>query len=78
MRESVIYQDIRAEEAANLVLRLLKRKIGEVSQDLQIKIQDLSVEVLEDLGEALLDFSTEAELQAWLEDNFSARMDNCS
>ena len=29
MRESVIYQDIRAEEAANVVFRLLKRKIVE-------------------------------------------------
>ncbi len=76
MRESVIYQDIRAEEAANLVLRQLKRKIGEVSQELQVKIQDLSVESLEDLAEALLEFKSEAELKVWLQDNFSPRLDN--
>ena len=76
MRESVIYQDIRAEEAANVVFRLLKRKIGEVSQELQIKIQDLSVESLEDLAEALLDFKSESELKVWLDNNFSPRMDN--
>ncbi len=69
MRESVIYQDIRAEEAANVVFRLLKRKIGEVSQELQVTIQDLSVESLEDLAEALLDFQSEAELKVWLEIN---------
>ena len=69
MRESVIYQDIRAEEAANVVFRLLKRKIGEVSQELQVKIQDLSVESLEDLAEALLDFQSESELKVWLEIN---------
>ncbi len=82
MRESVIYQEIRAEgkaegiaegEAkgkqegeASLVLRILRKRIGQVSQDLEKRIQGLSIEQLEDLGEALLDFTTEADLVNWL------------
>ncbi len=82
MRESVIYQEIRAEgkaegiaegEAkgkqegeASLVLRILRKRIGQVSQDLEKRIQGLSIEQLEDLGEALLDFTTETDLLNWL------------
>ncbi|MEC4892252.1 MAG: DUF4351 domain-containing protein [Oscillatoria sp. PMC 1051.18] len=81
MRESVIYQDIEAEatqkgiqqgiqrEAVSFALRLLKRRIGEVKPELQAQIQELSVEQLEELGEALLDFSSEDELISWLGKN---------
>ena len=70
MRESVIYQEIRAEGKqegeVSLVLRLLRKRLGQVSQDLEKRIQGLSIERLEDLGEALLDFATEADLVNWL------------
>ncbi len=72
MRESVMYQYIKAEGASEMILRQLKRKIGTISSDLQQAILQLPLEVLENLGEALLDFSTEAELQAWLENNKSS------
>ncbi len=77
MRESVIYQEIiergiqqgvqqgRQAEAA-LILRQLNRKIGEINPDLKAKIQDLSFAKLEELGEALLDFSIEEDLANWL------------
>ncbi|NCR42663.1 MAG: Rpn family recombination-promoting nuclease/putative transposase [Microcystis aeruginosa W13-11] len=71
MKESVIYQDIRdegrQEGEANLVLRLLNRRIGGISSELSAKIPSLSLEQLENLGEALLDFQSRQDLEQWLE-----------
>ncbi|MEH2157898.1 DUF4351 domain-containing protein [Nostoc sp.] len=50
-----------------LILRLLNRRIGEVNPQLQERIQTLSTAELETLGEALLDFTTTADLEAWFE-----------
>ncbi len=81
MQESVIYQDIiqRGEQIgeqrgkqkgeATLILRLLTRRFGETSTELEQKIQTLSTTQLEDLGEALLDFSSQNDLTTWLENN---------
>ncbi len=79
MRESVIYQDIlqegkvegkvegRLEEARSLVLRLLTRRVGNLPEALQSRLNLLSVNQLETLGEALLDFSQLADLESWFE-----------
>jgi predicted transposase YdaD len=71
MKESVIYQEIkgegRQEEAINLLLRQLNRRIGEISAELSANIQSLSLESLENLGEALLDFQSVEDLEQWLE-----------
>ena len=71
MRESVIYQEIleegKQEEALALIMRLLPRRIGTVEPELQAQIQELSISQLEDLAEALLDFSSVADLTAWLQ-----------
>ncbi|NJM67731.1 MAG: DUF4351 domain-containing protein [Acaryochloris sp. RU_4_1] len=56
-------------EGQSLVLRLLTRRIGDVSPDLQSQIQALSLDQLEALGEALLDFSEPADLVSWLQEN---------
>jgi predicted transposase YdaD len=53
-------------EGANLVLRLLNRRLGQISASLEEQICQLPVEQLEDLGEALLDFDSEADLLNWL------------
>jgi hypothetical protein len=53
-------------EASNLVLRLLKRRFGELPPHITETIQKLTVEQLEDLGEALLDFKSQADLINWL------------
>jgi hypothetical protein len=52
-----------------LVLRLLKRRVGELSQEVRGRILALSLEQLEALGEALLDFSAIEDLLNWLETN---------
>ncbi len=67
MRESVIYQEILLEGELAIVLRQLNRRIGAFSPELRAKIQALSPAQLEDLGEALLDFSSAADLAAWLQ-----------
>ncbi|WP_149988929.1 DUF4351 domain-containing protein, partial [Microcystis aeruginosa] len=42
----------RREEAVSLILRLLNRRLGEISSTLSQQIQELSLEQLETLGEA--------------------------
>ncbi len=81
MRESVIYQEIRQEvrqealedgrleEGATLVLRLLARRIGHISPETLDRIQQLPLALLEDLGEALLDFGSMQDLTDWLQDH---------
>ena len=60
-------QEGRAEEGRSFVLRLLNRRVGTIAPELKIKIETLTIEQLEDLGEALLDFATIADLEAWLD-----------
>ncbi len=50
-----------------LILRLLNRRVGNIPTDLQTVIEQLSRTELEDLGEALLDFTTLSDLSNWLE-----------
>ena len=50
-----------------LILRLLARRTGEISPEIQTRIQQLSPQLLEDLGEILLDFTSQEDLIAWLE-----------
>jgi hypothetical protein len=54
-------------EALTLVLRLLHRRIGELSPDLEVQVRRLAVSQIEDLGEALLDFNTGEDLRNWLQ-----------
>ncbi|WP_043998714.1 DUF4351 domain-containing protein, partial [Microcystis aeruginosa] len=56
----------RREEAVSLILRLLNRRLGEISSTLSQQIRELSLEQLETLGEALLDFTSLTDLTAWL------------
>jgi predicted transposase YdaD len=64
-----LQQEVRQQEALELIRRLLLRRIGAVNPQLQERIEQLSVDQLEDLAEALLDFSNEANLAAWLHEN---------
>ncbi|MEH1934274.1 MAG: DUF4351 domain-containing protein [Nostoc sp.] len=70
MRLEPLYQRDREQAVQSgeqrLVLRLLNRRIGEINASLIEKIKGLSIEQLENLGEALLDFSSVADLETWL------------
>ncbi|BAZ08289.1 hypothetical protein NIES4071_00940 [Calothrix sp. NIES-4071] len=50
-----------------LVTRLLNRRLGNIDDQKLSVISSLSVEQLDELGEALLDFTSVADLTAWLE-----------
>jgi predicted transposase YdaD len=66
LKNTRYYQEVRYEEALNYTMRIIERRIGGVSQDLQVKINKLSVEDLENLGLALFDFTSKADLVTWL------------
>ena len=70
LQETRVYREIKQEgrltEAQSLILRLLPRRVGELPQDICQQIEALPLEQLENLGEALLDFSSMTDLQAWL------------
>lgn len=59
-------QEGRQEGEQDLIVRLLNRRIGEIDASLIERIKGLSIEQLENLGEALLDFSSVADLETWL------------
>ncbi|MBW4673695.1 MAG: Rpn family recombination-promoting nuclease/putative transposase [Desmonostoc geniculatum HA4340-LM1] len=75
LKETRVYREIKEEgreegreaEARSLILRQLTRRVGELPQQVRENIETLSLEQLENLGEALLDFTSMADLQAWLE-----------
>jgi predicted transposase YdaD len=72
-REAVAVGEVREGQA--LILRQLNRRVGNISIadadgkpcDLEAQIKTLPLAQLEELGEALLDFSQVADLVAWLE-----------
>ncbi|WP_299044227.1 Rpn family recombination-promoting nuclease/putative transposase [uncultured Thermosynechococcus sp.] len=75
LKRTRFYQEVYAEGRqeglqegeAVVVLRLLKRRFGEMPPALEERIRQLSVAQIEALAEALLDFTDLGELAAWLE-----------
>ena len=78
MQESVIYQDILQKglqqgeqrgvqkgEVA-VILRLLARRLGNIQPEIEQQIRTLSITQLEELAEALLDFSSQSDLVNYL------------
>jgi predicted transposase YdaD len=62
-------QEGRQEEASSVTLRLLARRCGTLSTATTARIQALTLEQLEALAEALLDFQGPDDLAAWLAAN---------
>jgi len=79
LEESRVYQDAkfegriegrvegRVEGERAIVTHQLKRKLGKLTKKVLTKIEALSLEHLEELGEELLEFSTIADLESWLQ-----------
>ena len=70
MRLEPLYQQDRErakqEGQQDLIIRLLNRRFSEIDAALIERIRELSIEQLEGLVEALLDFSVVADLEVWL------------
>lgn len=71
-RDVRAFQECREEGALEaslrMVSRLLRHRFGtEVVDTSRDRLQSLPVDALENLGEALLDFTTPADLRAWLD-----------
>jgi Domain of unknown function (DUF4351) len=59
-------QETLQEGERSLILRQLTRRIGTIAPNIETQIFALSVPQLEELGEALLDFSTSTDFEEWL------------
>ncbi|MEO1430255.1 MAG: Rpn family recombination-promoting nuclease/putative transposase [Cyanobacteria bacterium J06632_19] len=76
LEETRMYRDIKEEgreegkeaEARSLILRQLTRRVGELPAPARQGVENLSLEQLENLGEALLDFNSMSDLETWLEE----------
>ncbi|MBP5971168.1 DUF4351 domain-containing protein [Brasilonema sp. CT11] len=64
-REQAIQEGNKQGEQ-RLIIRQLNRRFGEIDSSLIERVRELSIEQLEALGEALLDFSALTDLEAWL------------
>jgi len=59
----------KAEGEAGLIMRQLTRRLGSLPDGVLVRIQQLSISQLDELGEALLDFTSLTDLEAWLNQN---------
>jgi predicted transposase/invertase (TIGR01784 family) len=80
LQQTRVYQEAKAEGQAEereiglqreraLVIKLLNRKLGDLSPQFQAQVSALSIDRVESLGEALLDFSSMTDLEVWLSQN---------
>ena len=60
-------QEGRRDGECELILRLLTRKVGNLSANIRSQIQALPLILVEELGEALLDFDQISDLMTWLD-----------
>ncbi|MFM5983412.1 MAG: DUF4351 domain-containing protein [Sphaerospermopsis kisseleviana] len=54
---------------STLIIRLLNKRFGEINPELIERVKNLSIDKIESLGEALLDFSKVDDLEMWLNQN---------
>jgi len=81
LEESSVYQEIlkkgfhqgieqgREQGEKLLVLKQLKSKMGKLSLETKSHVEELHSDKLEELAQALLDFTSEADLRDWLRNN---------
>lgn len=56
----------RREKAQDLVIRLLKKRLGSVSSEVEEKIKALSLKELDELAEKIFEVSSESDVRALL------------
>jgi predicted transposase YdaD len=66
LEQTRVYQEAQIDGEQRLVLKQLTRKLGTITPEIRSRISSLTIEPVESLGEALLDFTSMADLEAWL------------
>ena len=70
IKETRVYREIKQErkevEARSVIFRQHSERVGELYPEVHQSVENLSLEKLENLGEALLDFSSITDLENWL------------
>jgi len=66
IKQTRVYQEAKQEEATNLLVRMLSKRFGKLTNSYIENINSLTIAQLEDLGEALLDFVDITDLDEWL------------
>jgi flagellar biosynthesis/type III secretory pathway protein FliH len=51
----------------DLIVRQIKRKVGNIDMELETRVKSLNLEVIEVLAEAIFDFATVEDLRNWLD-----------
>jgi predicted transposase YdaD len=81
LEQTRVYLDAKAEgervgevrgevkEAQSLIFRLLNRRVGKVSIEVETRIKSLPLARLEELHDAALDFTQIGDLTSWLDGN---------
>ena len=80
LQQTRVYQEAKAEgrtegleigqqQEKALVFKQLTRKLGNLPPQTQAKVSALSIERVESLGEALLDFTSTSDLETWFSQN---------
>jgi predicted transposase YdaD len=59
----------RQQGQIEFIMRLLSRRLGQINPDFESRIRQLPIDKLENLAEAMLDFSNAEDLTGWLEAN---------
>ena len=67
LQQTRVYQDAKVEEGQILVLKQLTRKLGNINPEIRSRVNSLTIDLLESLGEDLLDFTQMSDLLAWLD-----------
>jgi predicted transposase/invertase (TIGR01784 family) len=69
LEQTRVYQEAQIDGEQRLVLKQLTRKLGTITPEMRARLSSLTIDRVESLGEALLDFTSMADLEAWLSQN---------
>ncbi len=69
LQQTRVYQEAQVDGEQRLVLKQLMRKLDNITPEIRSRVNSLNIDRLESLGEDLLDFTSIADLEAWLNQN---------
>jgi predicted transposase YdaD len=69
LEQTRVYQEAQIGGEQRLVLKQLTHKLGVITPEIRSRVNSLDIDKLESLGEDLLDFTSMADLEAWLSQN---------